>query len=214
VGDGGRGDETVGRVAVEVLELDRAQRNVPGERQRDDQVRPSLDRPTEWNRLDPIREADLDSPNSKAVHPDKGRLLVVAWKAGGESVVDVAGPIGAFAVLAPLRDDDGAFRNVQVGEWGWSIHWSDDKGRSKDLGRSKDMELAADTLRRLALEQDVEWLRRWRASHGMTQAEAAVAVGLSPRTWRAYEAGSLLLPKTVRLACVGLDAQAAAGAAA
>jgi hypothetical protein len=121
---------------------------------------------------------------------------------GGESIVDVGGPIGTFAVLAPLRDDVDAFRNVQVGEWGWSIHWSDD------------MELAADTLRRLALEQDVAWLRRWRASHGMTQAEAAVALGPSPRMWRSYEAGSHLLPKTVRLACIGLDAQAAAGAAA
>jgi hypothetical protein len=144
----------------------------------------------------------MGRPSIKAVRADKGRMLVVTWKDGGESIVDVAGPIGTFAVFAPLRDDDSAFRAVRVGEWGWSIHWSDD------------MELAADTLRRLALEQDVVWLRRWRASHGMTQAEAAVALGLSLRTWRAYEAGSLLLPKTVRLACIGLDAQAAAGAAA
>jgi hypothetical protein len=28
--------------------------------------------------------------------------------------------------------------------------------------------------------------------------------------WRYYEAGSHLLPKTVRLACIGLDAQAKA----
>jgi hypothetical protein len=41
------------------------------------------------------------------------------------------------------------------------------------------MELASDTLWRLALEQGVEWLHGWRASHGMTQTEAAVALGLS-----------------------------------
>jgi hypothetical protein len=155
-----------------------------------------------------IGKLDLNRLSIKAVRPDKGRALVVTWKDGGESIIDVAGPIGAFAVFAPLRDDDTAFRNVRVGEWGWSVHWSD------DMERSEDLELAADTLRRLALEQDVAWLRHWRASHGMTQAEAAVAVGLSPRMWRYYEAGSHLLPKTVRLACVGLDAQAAAGAAA
>jgi DNA-binding transcriptional MerR regulator len=40
----------------------------------------------------------------------------------------------------------------------------------------------------------------------MTQAEAARALGISPRMWRYYEAGSHLLPKTVRLAAIGLDA--------
>jgi DNA-binding transcriptional MerR regulator len=44
----------------------------------------------------------------------------------------------------------------------------------------------------------------------MTQAEAAQALGVSPRMWRYYEAGSHLLPKTVRLAGIGLDAQAEA----
>lgn len=40
----------------------------------------------------------------------------------------------------------------------------------------------------------------------MTQAEAARALGIDPRMWRYYEAGSHLLPKTVRLAAIGLDA--------
>jgi DNA-binding transcriptional MerR regulator len=40
----------------------------------------------------------------------------------------------------------------------------------------------------------------------MSQSEAAEALGVSPRMWRYYEAGSHLLPKTVRLAGIGLDA--------
>ena len=40
----------------------------------------------------------------------------------------------------------------------------------------------------------------------MNQSEAARALGVSPRMWRYYEAGSHLLPKTVRLAAIGLDA--------
>jgi DNA-binding transcriptional MerR regulator len=44
----------------------------------------------------------------------------------------------------------------------------------------------------------------------MTQSEAARALGVSPRMWRYYEAEEHLLPKTVRLAGVGLDALAKA----
>jgi transcriptional regulator with XRE-family HTH domain len=68
------------------------------------------------------------------------------------------------------------------------------------------MEISSDTLWRLALEQGAEWLRGWRTAKRMTQAEAARALGVSPRMWRYYEAGSHLLPKTVRLAAIGLDA--------
>ncbi len=72
------------------------------------------------------------------------------------------------------------------------------------------MEIASDTLWRLALEQGAASLRAWRNAHRMTQAEAAAALGVSPRMWRYYEAGSHLVPKTVRLACAGFDAEAAA----
>jgi Domain of unknown function (DUF4160)/Helix-turn-helix domain len=84
----------------------------------------------------------------------------------------------------------------EVGEWGWCCRWSDD------------LEISSDTLWRLALEQGSAWLRAWRTAHNMTQAKAASALGVSPRMWRYYEAGSHLLPKTVRLAGIGLDAQA------
>ena len=135
-----------------------------------------------------------DIPNIRAVHADQGRRLGITWKGGAESVVDVSGHLAEYAVFAPLRQDDELFRAVDVGEWGWCVHWSDD------------MEISADTLWRLTLEQGAEWLRAWRTAHRMTQAEAAQALGVSQRMWRYYEAGSHLLPKTVRLAGIGLDA--------
>ena len=135
-----------------------------------------------------------DIPNIRAVHADQGRRLAITWKGGAESVVDVSGHLAEYAVFAPLRQDDELFRAVDVGEWGWCVHWSDD------------MEISADTLWRLTLEQGAEWLRAWRTAHRMTQAEAAQALGVSQRMWRYYEAGSHLLPKTVRLAGIGLDA--------
>ena len=141
---------------------------------------------------------DADAPNIRAVRPDKDRRLVVTWKGGAESVVDVSAHLAEYAIFGSLRLDDDLFRKVEVGEWGWCVHWSND------------MEISADSLWRLALEQGAAWLRGWRSAHQMTQAEAAKALGVSPRMWRYYEAGSHLLPKTVRLAGIGLDAQARA----
>jgi hypothetical protein len=122
----------------------------------------------------------------------------VTWRGGAESLIDVGPHLARYTVFAPLRRDDRKFRSVTVGEWGWSAHWSDD------------MEISSDTLWRLALEQGSAWLKAWRADHGMTQTEAAVALGVSPRMWRYYEAGTHLMPRTVRLACVGFDAEAEA----
>ncbi len=123
------------------------------------------------------------------------------WKGGAESDIDVAPHLSRYAIFAPLRSQpcgDALFRSVTAGEWGWSVHWTDD------------MEIAADTLRRLALEQGADWLRTWRTVRGMTQQEAARALGVSSRMWRYYEAGAHLLPKTVRLAAIGHAALAGA----
>lgn len=139
-----------------------------------------------------------DTPNIRAVRADKDRRLVITWRGGAESVVDISQYLAEYAIFAPLRSDDDLFRKAEVGEWGWCVHWSED------------MEISSDTFWRLALEQGAVWLRAWRTAHRMTQAEAAKALGVSPRMWRYYEAGSHLLPKTVRLAGIGLDAQAQA----
>jgi len=137
-------------------------------------------------------------PNIRAIRAGDGRTVLVTWKGGAENPVDVGEHIARYAAFAPLRDDEAAFQSVSVGEWGWCAHWSDE------------MEIASDTLWRLALAQGGAWLRIWREAHEMTQAEAASALGVSPRMWRYYEAGEHLLPKTVRLACAGFDAKAAA----
>jgi Protein of unknown function (DUF2442)/Helix-turn-helix domain len=138
-----------------------------------------------------------DTPNIRAVRPGRGRELTILWKGGVESVVDLADHLAAYVVFAPLHDD-AAFGAAAAGDWGWSVHWSDD------------MEISSDTLWRLTLEQGAAWLRAWRLDHDLTQAKAAAALGVSPRMWRYYEAGEHPLPKTVRLAAAGLDAQARA----
>jgi hypothetical protein len=141
---------------------------------------------------------EIETPNIRALRAAKNRSLAVTWKNGAESVVDVSKHLTDYKIFAPLVADDTLFQTVSVGEWGWNAHWSDD------------VEISADTLWRLALQQGGAWLKGWRTEHRMTQAEAAKALGVSPRMWRYYEAGSHLLPKTVRLACIGLDAKAEA----
>ena len=140
----------------------------------------------------------MEAPNIRRVRPEAGHVLVINWKGGAESVVDLTGFLQTYAIFSPLRGDEQAFRAVAVGDWGWCVHWD------------ADMEIAAETLWRLTLEQGAEWLRRWRTQHGLTQSAAATALGVSPRMWRYYEAGTHLLPKTVRLACLGYDSQARA----
>ena len=76
-------------------------------------------------------------PNIGAVRAEKDRCVAVNWKGGAESVIDLSQHLGQCAVFAPLRSDDDLFRTVRVGEWGWSVHWSDE------------MEVSADTLWRL-----------------------------------------------------------------
>ena len=79
--------------------------------------------------------------NIRTFRPERDRCVVVTWKGGAESSIDLLQHLAEYAVLAPLRSDDDQFRTVRVGEWGWCAHWSDE------------MEISADTLWRLALEQ-------------------------------------------------------------
>ncbi len=55
------------------------------------------------------------------------------------------------------------------------------------------------------LEMSPDAFSAWRKSKGLTQTIAAERLGISLRTVAAYEAGESAVPKTVVLACRGLD---------
>jgi Protein of unknown function (DUF2442) len=76
---------------------------------------------------------DADTPNIRAVRPGNDLRLVITWRGGAESVVDVSRHILEYAIFAPLRLDDDLFQKVEVGEWGWCVHWSDDMEISADV---------------------------------------------------------------------------------
>lgn len=131
-------------------------------------------------------------PRLTAVTVMKGRSVHVVWDDCAEHDIDLAGFLRGFEVFRPLDGDD-AFAGVSVGEWGLSLHWTDE------------MEIAASTLRRLALEQDAERFRGWRKAHGLSQEAAGDAIGIKRRMVQYYEAAEYPIPKTVRLAMIGYD---------
>jgi DNA-binding XRE family transcriptional regulator len=85
-----------------------------------------------------------------------------------------------------------------------------DQGKIVDDGIAVEwpcgIDIDAQSLHRIAKAMG---LRIWRANHGMTQATAGEALGISGRSIRLYENGTQPIPKTVTLATRGYDAVAA-----
>lgn len=74
-----------------------------------------------------------------------------------------------------------------------------------------DLEIAADNLRNLAVEQSGgighERMHEWMARNALTQIRAAEAIGISRRMLNYYLSGAKAIPKTVWLACLGYEVQ-------
>jgi hypothetical protein len=74
-----------------------------------------------------------------------------------------------------------------------------------------ELEIAADNLRHLAVEQaggiGHERMHDWMARNALTQVRAAEAIGISRRMLNYYLSGAKPIPKTVWLACLGFEVQ-------
>lgn len=124
--------------------------------------------------------------------------LVVTWKDGSVEEVDLSAILAGSRALAPLRDPD-LFRRARVGEWGWSVAWTDD------------LDLSSQQLWRWAGEQNGDFMpaddfRAWMEHNGLSLSKAAEALGISRRMVAYYASGERPIPKTIRLATVGFDA--------
>ena len=120
----------------------------------------------------------------------------VTFENGKQADIDLSRMINTFKVYAPLRNDEKLFASVRVGEWGWHIEWT------------RDMDMSAETLMRLHLEQTGEAMRQeeftaWMERHGLSLDTAAKALGISRRMAAYYKSGQRIIPKTIRLACKG-----------
>lgn len=121
---------------------------------------------------------------------------------GGVFDVDLAAVIRTHRALAALSDP-AVFARAHVDARGGYVVWVPD-----------DLEIAADNLRNIAIEQaggiGHERLLNWMAKHGLTQAGAADAIGISRRMLNYYLSGAKPIPKTVWLACLGWASSLAA----
>jgi hypothetical protein len=95
--------------------------------------------------------------------------------------------------------DPATFARARVDERGGYVVWIDD-----------DLELAADNLRNIAVEQSDsignERILNWMDKNKLTQERAAAAIGVSRRMLNYYLSGAKSIPKTVWLACLGWEA--------
>lgn len=123
--------------------------------------------------------------------------LTLTFADGVTLPVDLASTVKAYPTLAELGDPV-LFAKARIDARGGYVVWIDDE-----------LELAADNLRNMAVEQaggiGNERLINWMHKHGLTQAHAADAIGVSRRMLNYYLSGAKVIPKTVWLACLGWE---------
>lgn len=127
--------------------------------------------------------------------------LKLTFADGAAFDVDLTDTIQKHPALAALSDP-ALFTRARIDAAGGYVVWLDDE-----------LEMAADNLRNLAVEQaggiGPERLLNWMDRHQLTQARAAEALGLSRRMLNYYLSGAKPIPKIVWLACLGLESAAA-----
>lgn len=123
--------------------------------------------------------------------------LVLRFADGAEYPVDLAPVIQTHDALARLKDA-ALFAKARIDARGGYVVWIED-----------DLEMAADNLRNLAVEQSGgighEHILNWMHRHNLTQERAAESIGISRRMLNYYLSGAKPIPKTVWLACLGWE---------
>ncbi|MDP2831902.1 MAG: helix-turn-helix transcriptional regulator [Pseudomonadota bacterium] len=141
----------------------------------------------------------MKEPNVHSVAAVAARTVEIAWSGGKVDRIDLSRLIADLAGLAGLADAD-TFAAAAVGEDGWSLIWPNGE------------EIGTDTLWRMAREQageatPIDEFSAWRVRNRLSQADAALALGITRRMVAYYEAGRYLIPRMVGLACRGWETE-------
>lgn len=129
-------------------------------------------------------------PRLKGAKALAASRLKLAWHGGGTAVCDLTGLIARSRGLAPLKDA-GVFAKAKVIDWGAGVGWPNG------------LDLSAQTLKRIAAEQaafDASSFRAWQVALGLSNQEAADALGLTLGTIKNYRNGHTI-PPAVAVAC-------------
>lgn len=145
--------------------------------------------------------AFMKRPRLAAVKPLADYRLRLTFINGDTLVVDKREAVFSKPGLGPLRKP-AAFAKARIvpGE-GWTVEWPD-----------SDIQIGADTLRLEAMQQaatdeDTCTFLAWRVRHGLSLADAARALGMTPRTMSAYGTGTRPVPDYIAPACKGWEVE-------
>ncbi|OSN65062.1 hypothetical protein BV349_03318 [Pseudomonas syringae pv. actinidiae] len=143
--------------------------------------------------------APMKRPRLKDVKALTGCRLALTFINDQQFVLDMSADVQAFPGLRPLMADD-AFAQAQVGDDGWTVEWPE-----------LDIQIGADTLyldaqAQAATDENTRIFIGWRARTGLPLAQAARALGISPRSITRYSNSRETTPRTLALACLGWDA--------
>lgn len=130
--------------------------------------------------------------------------LRVTWTSGKETVVDLGRHLRKFRLFRPLLQDKDLWSAVRIDpEFAYHVFW---EAPETDLP----LEIPAPVLWRLHLEQVGEAMspasfNTWMESHGLSLSGAAGVLGISRRMAAYYKSGERIIPKYIRLACLGAE---------
>ena len=144
--------------------------------------------------------ASMKRPQLREVQAMPGHLLKLTFRNGASYVLRFAEFFDESPGLAPLRDEN-AFMRALMDKSGWIVEWPD-----------QDIQIGADTLwldaqAQNAVDENSRIFAQWRARNGLTLADAALALEMTPRTMSAYGTGARPVPRYIALACKGWEAE-------
>lgn len=133
----------------------------------------------------------------KAVHLLDRARLHLEYADGRAFTVDLTDLIRSTKALRPLRDR-ALFSTARLGAFGRSVEFA-----------NSDIDLAADNLRNLAIEQaggiGHERIWNWMHENDLKIDQAAEVLGISRRMLIYYRNGEKAIPRHIWLACVGWE---------
>lgn len=141
-----------------------------------------------------------------AIETLESHHLRLAYADGAGFAVDLTGWVKTKKMLTPLREPK-VFASARIGGFGSKVEFGEGE-----------IDLAADNLRNLAVEQaggiGHERIWNWMHNNNLTVDKAAEVLGISKRMLIYYRNGEKPIPRHIWLACVGWETLHKHGAAA
>ncbi|MDO9011709.1 MAG: DUF2442 domain-containing protein [Gallionella sp.] len=145
--------------------------------------------------------ATMKRPRLDSVEALSDYRLRLTFQDGSVYTVSLADDFDKFSALRPLQNPLEFAKAMLIPGEGWTVEWPE-----------LDIQIGADTLwldaqAQSAPDENTRIFAKWRARYGLSLADAARALGMTPRTMSAYGAGSRPVPRYIALACKGWEAE-------